>query len=461
MRLKKIVLMTFVLSGFLIPGRAAVAQDCDEAQKWYLEGLALSDNSEREAAYYRKAIELCPEYFEAHNKLGEVYKAWGQYELAIEEFNKAARSPSYAVPHKNLGEIYRMQGRYDRAAEEFTEAIRLKPDYREAQNQLKYVEKRLGKYDFFIEEPGEQTQIISHPIFARIPGMVLPKGRLLTDMQYKYWQQNAGLETVSGQAPGGFAPETRSADVHLWIWGIRYGLTNDFTIGVIPMYFWREAKLNVPVPGLNPRPEVHGFGDTQFLTKYRVWSRRRTHLSVYHLLNIPTGDEDAEGEDDGIVRKMPLGSGSWDSTPGIAFTTDIDPMTVHAGLWYVFTDGRLRGDEFHWDLAFIFPPLYNFTSTLELNYRWADGTKRKQFIQTQLGRPPESGNPWQRPWRPSTQKVTLKEKGGSTLFFSPGVLYGITDSLRMEIGIQIPVQKPENGWAEDFVLHLGLVKYFF
>ena len=111
---KHLLILVIFLIG-LARGNIVRADDCEEGRKWYQEGLALSDDSEREASYYQKAVELCPGYFEAHNKLGEVYKGWGEYELALEEFRQAGRNPSFAEPHHNRGEIYRMQGRYDLA----------------------------------------------------------------------------------------------------------------------------------------------------------------------------------------------------------------------------------------------------------------------------------------------------------------------------------------------------------
>jgi tetratricopeptide (TPR) repeat protein len=77
--------------------------DCDEARKWYDEGLALSDDSEREASYYQRAIDLCPDYFEAHNKLGEVYTSLGKYKLAVRELEQATRNESFVEPLNNLG----------------------------------------------------------------------------------------------------------------------------------------------------------------------------------------------------------------------------------------------------------------------------------------------------------------------------------------------------------------------
>ena len=451
----KNLLFILVFMTGLTSGNMVWADDCDEARKWFNEGLALSDNSEREASYYRKAIKLCPDYFEAHNKLGEVYKSLGAYELAVKEFKQAARRPSFAEPHNGLGEIYRMQGRYDLAAEEFAKAIRIKPDFREAQNHLKYVHKRLGKYDFVIESPPEA---IPTALFTRIPGMTLPEGQFLVDFQYKYWSQESGL--IAG-APVAFGTGSREVDIQAWIGGIRYGLTNNFTIGLIPKYFSKTANVPIPAFGIDAEPEVSGFGDTVFLTKYRLWGKRRTHFSAFHLLSIPTGDEDAEGEDEGVVRIIPLGSGSYDFTPGLAVTTVIEPFTIHSNIWYVITDGRQAGDEFHCDLALVFPRFHNFLSMLELNYRWADTLERRQLFQTRFGFRPIGGGPGAPVGGPETHETTVSEEGGHTLFLSPGIQIFLSKGLKVELGIKVPIIKPDDGWAEEAVFHFGLTKFFF
>jgi len=443
---------------WLLPWSAAVADDCDEARKWYDEGSALRDHSEREASYYLKAIELCPDYFEAHNRLGEVYKAWGAYERAIKEFVKAGRKSSFVEPYYNVGEAYRMQGRYDLAAEAFVKAIRMRPDFRKAHNQLKYVYKKLGKYDFVIDTPPDTIPI---SIFTRIPGMTLPKGTFLFDLQYKFWEQRADLDAgmFVGKPPPLFdAPSKRKTDVEAWILGLRYGLTDSLTIGVIPMFFSREAEVPLPYWGIDAKPGVKGFGDTVLLTKYRLWGRGRTHLSVYNLLSIPTGDEDAEGEEKGVVRKIPLGSGGYDFTPGIAFTTVKEPFTFHAGVSYVFTEGRQAGDEFYGDLAVVFPRFHQFISMVELNYRWRDSRLRQQLYQTRFGFPGSPGGEEPGPW---SFESTLEEPGGHALFLSPGIQIPVTKGLKAEIGFQIPIKRSNHGWTEVFVVHVGLRKYFF
>jgi len=452
--------MVLFMAVWLALWGGVAADDCEEAITWYNEGLTLSDNSEREASYYQKAIELCPDYFEAHNKLGQVYKSRGEYDLAIKAFEQASKGLLFVEPHYNLGEIYRMQGRYDLAAEEFIETIRIKPDFREAQNQLKYVYKRLGKYDFILETPPDPMPI---SVFTRIPGMTLPEGTFLLDFQYKYWKQEADLTAdlfVGEMPPLLSAPSKRRIDVHAWILGIRYGLTNNVTIGLIPKFFSRTADVSISAFGIHSDPQVAGFGDTVLLTKCRLWGKRRSHLSAYHLLSIPTGDEDAEADDEAIVRRIPLGSGSFDFTPGIAFTTVKEPFTIHAGVSYVMTDGRQAGDEFHCDLAVMLPRFHDFIGSMELNYRWRDKARRRQLFQGGFGFQPGPGLPDAEPG-PWTLETTIEEPGGQTLFLSPGVQIPLTKGLKAELGVQIPIMEQGDGWSEDFVFHIGVRQYFF
>ncbi|MDY6989851.1 MAG: tetratricopeptide repeat protein [Thermodesulfobacteriota bacterium] len=451
MCLRELLVILLVMTASLVPWDMATADDCVDAITWYNEGLALSDNSEREVSYYIKAIELCPEYFEAYNRLGEVYKTRRQFELAIAAFEQASRKSMFVEPHYGLGEVYKMQGRYDLAAEAFTEAIRIRPDFREAHNQLKYTYKRLGKYDFLIDTPPDP---IPSAIFTRIPGMTLPKGAFLFDMQYRRWLQEADISQdifVRQVPPQWAAPSKRESAVQVWILGIRYGLTNDLTVGLLPKFFSRQAEVPIRYWKIDAEPVTTGFGDTVFLTKYRLWGKARTHLSAYHLLSIPTGDEDAEDEDEQILRKLPLGSGTYDFTPGLAFTTVRHPLTIHTDVWYVFTGGRQAGDEFHWDLAIALPRFHGFIAFMELNYRWRDDAERQQYFQARFGFPGGI----------LTREATIKEKGGHNLFISPGVQVTVAKGLKAELGVQIPLMKPKDGWAEELVVHLGLRKYFF
>jgi hypothetical protein len=98
----------------------------------------------------------------------------------------------------------------------------------------------------------------------------------------------------------------------------------------------------------------------------------------------------------------------------------------------------------------------------EVNYRWADTAERDVLYQTQLGQPAVFGPPWARSTGgPQAKETTLTEEGGSTLFLSPGLQFFLMKNLKLELGAQIPVIKPDDGWAEEVIFHGGLMFYLF
>jgi len=444
---------------------AAGADACDEARKWYNEGLNLYDDSVQEAAYYQRAIELCPDFAAAHNRLGEVYKSRGEYESALKEFNQAKKWSLLNEPgidqrgnrsllvdqFINQGEIYRMQGRYDLAAEQFKRALRINPASRVAMNQLQYVNKMSGRYDNIILP---FLQKISSPIFTRTPGMTLPRGIFSFGFLFRYWEQEADLTEdmfIGGFPPGGLFQPTfpieRNTDVLQVVLDLRYGLTDNFTIGLFPRWstIWASTSLNP-----SNEDKVSGLGDTNLLIKYQFWATRKTRISLFGLLSMPTGDEDAEAGDLSLI--VPLGSGIFNFTPGIAFTTVMKeyleaPLTIHANISYRITNGEVVPDELRCDLAITYPFSPAINSFMELNYRWRDSFIHQQTLTFFQGSPVVP---------PMKFETTLKEESGHTLFLSPGFQFILPKDIRLNVGVQIPLIKPEGGWAEKFVINFGI-----
>lgn len=127
---------------------ASVATDNDQREKWLSEaelaaGLAYNLDPENYLAlayyaevlldrqkwaqaeqYARQAVELAPDVMDTHRVYATVMESFGQYRLAIEEYEKAAQiNPNLTFLYIRIGVIYRELEIYDRALEYFEKAI--------------------------------------------------------------------------------------------------------------------------------------------------------------------------------------------------------------------------------------------------------------------------------------------------------------------------------------------------
>ena len=81
-----------------------------------------------------------PDYAIAYNNRGTVYRIISEYDLAIDDCNKAIElDPDYAEPYSNRGAAYREKGEKDHAIADYDRAIELKPDIDSFQNDYKSV----------------------------------------------------------------------------------------------------------------------------------------------------------------------------------------------------------------------------------------------------------------------------------------------------------------------------------
>lgn len=98
----------------------------DEAVVLNNRGVALYYRGALDAAReaFLKAIELQPDYGEAHNNLGLVLSRLGRADEAIDAFRKALTvDPKMGEAYNNLGFLYHGAAQYDRAAQMFGLAI--------------------------------------------------------------------------------------------------------------------------------------------------------------------------------------------------------------------------------------------------------------------------------------------------------------------------------------------------
>ena len=88
-------------------------------------------------ACYRRALELKPDYAEAHNNLGIALKDQGKLDEAVACYRRALElKPDYAEAHGNLGNALKDQGKSDEAVACYRRALELKPDYAEVHSNL-------------------------------------------------------------------------------------------------------------------------------------------------------------------------------------------------------------------------------------------------------------------------------------------------------------------------------------
>jgi tetratricopeptide (TPR) repeat protein len=67
------------------------------ALEWFDQGQALSDNSEEELGFYRRALEVFPGFAPAAYFMGVIYLEWGDRETALRAFRRFLR---YATPEE-------------------------------------------------------------------------------------------------------------------------------------------------------------------------------------------------------------------------------------------------------------------------------------------------------------------------------------------------------------------------
>ncbi|MDP7014010.1 MAG: tetratricopeptide repeat protein [Verrucomicrobiota bacterium] len=106
---------------------------------FFNKGIAYKAKGEADKAIteYRRALELAPDYAEAHNNLGNLLKDLKRHDEAIQHFEASIRVfPDNPSTHNNLGTVHAMKGDVNKAAVCFAKAVRLEPTYVDARQNL-------------------------------------------------------------------------------------------------------------------------------------------------------------------------------------------------------------------------------------------------------------------------------------------------------------------------------------
>jgi tetratricopeptide (TPR) repeat protein len=99
--------------------------------------------------HFERAIQLKPDFAPAINGLGNSYSAQGQWDKAIEAYQKIIEDVFYGTPHfalSNMALAYHQKGDYVRAEKYFLEALKLSPDFVNALGGLATTYMAQGRY---------------------------------------------------------------------------------------------------------------------------------------------------------------------------------------------------------------------------------------------------------------------------------------------------------------------------
>ena len=112
---------TISVHEFLVPGGAI--KEFQRSQK-----AVRSGNFESAAEHLQKALQIYPNFVQAHNNLGANYIQLNEYERAIPEFQKAIElDPKILEAYRNLGLGLFLLGRYPEAETAARQAMQLNP----------------------------------------------------------------------------------------------------------------------------------------------------------------------------------------------------------------------------------------------------------------------------------------------------------------------------------------------
>ena len=80
-------------------------------------------------AEFNKALEINPNYADAHHNLGRTLAITGQLDQAVPHFERALEiNPKFAEAHSELGRLLAVEGQYDQAIPHLKKALAIKAD---------------------------------------------------------------------------------------------------------------------------------------------------------------------------------------------------------------------------------------------------------------------------------------------------------------------------------------------
>lgn len=128
------------------------------------------------AAEYEQAIEIEPDFAEAHNALADIHATRGSLDEALRELERAVEiQPDYAEAYSGLGKVNLHQGKVDKAIAQCKKALEIRPSLATAHLRLGLAYQQKGMLDEAIIEYRTAIKIV--------PDLLWVRGRLVEAYQ--------------------------------------------------------------------------------------------------------------------------------------------------------------------------------------------------------------------------------------------------------------------------------------
>ncbi len=156
---KKLITILFLVLAFSIP---AFADDIQDATIYYNEAIDLYSNEETDKAIelFEKAVELDPNFYEAHYNLAQILISVNRYEEALKSLEKIAKlKPDDTETLYNIGKIQYKRGYLSKAHSYLAKIPTTAAQYQSAKILIEKIEKRQAELNL-------ETKIKDHkPVF--------------------------------------------------------------------------------------------------------------------------------------------------------------------------------------------------------------------------------------------------------------------------------------------------------
>ncbi len=181
----------------------------ENAESYYKTGNEYYEKGNFDLAveYYNKAIEADPMFDKAYYNRGLAYACKEEYDKAIEDINKMIElKPNFAEAYYILGLAYEYKNMPDKAIENYNKALELNPDFKDAQNRLELAKSKKEKAkEVTTTEPGTlaKVEFLEKPKvnFNDVAGMSYAKETINEQIVYPF--KNPELAKKYGKTAGG------------------------------------------------------------------------------------------------------------------------------------------------------------------------------------------------------------------------------------------------------------------